>query len=100
MTGRERRKLDAPAEKERVAGNEECVGPVSQEGGEGRFDLAAGAGVEGVSLQSENAGRFRCVSQRGLGNLNIRGIDKHGNANRLGYQFVQQTKALGYDLLA
>jgi hypothetical protein len=32
MAGRERRKLDAPAAEERVAGNEQSVGPVSQEG--------------------------------------------------------------------
>src|SRR5215469_15951699 len=55
MTGSKRRKLDAPADKERVAGNEECVGPVSQEGGEGRLDLFAGAGFEELCLKSGGA---------------------------------------------
>src|SRR5262249_5882468 len=55
MTGCERRKLDAPADKERVAGKEECVGPVSQEGGEGRLDLFAGAGFEELCLKSGGA---------------------------------------------
>src|SRR6516225_7787095 len=55
MTGRERRQLDAPADKEPVAGNEECVGPVSQEGGEGRLDLFACAGFEELCLKSDGA---------------------------------------------
>ena len=48
MARRERRKLDAPADEEPVGGDEEGVGPVAHEGGEGRLDLAAGAGVENL----------------------------------------------------
>src|SRR5262249_38827687 len=59
---RERRKLDAPAAEERVGGNEESVGPVAHERGEGRLDLAAGAGVDDLNLQSECACGFRHVS--------------------------------------
>ena len=73
------------AVEEGIGGNEQGIGLLAPEGGEGRLDLAAGAGVEDVSLQSENAGRFRYVSQRGLGDLSIRGIDQHGNANSLGH---------------
>ena len=62
MARRERRKLDAPADEERVGGDEEGVGPVAHEGGEGRLDLAAGAGVEDLNLQSEGACRFRYLS--------------------------------------
>jgi hypothetical protein len=36
---RERRKLDTPADEERVGSNEEGVGPLAHEGGEGRLDL-------------------------------------------------------------
>jgi hypothetical protein len=43
---RERRKLDTPADKERVGSNEKCIGPLAHEGREGRLDLATGAGVE------------------------------------------------------
>ena len=50
MARRERRKLDAPAGEEHVGSNEECVGPVAHEGGEGLLDLAAGAGVEHLNL--------------------------------------------------
>jgi len=50
MVRRERHKLNEPASEERVRGDEEGVGPVGHEGAEGRLDLAAGAGVEAVSL--------------------------------------------------
>jgi len=55
---RERRKLDAPADEEAVGANEEGIGPVVHEGCEGRLDLAAGAGVQDLNLQSEGAGSF------------------------------------------
>ena len=61
MTGRERRKLDAPAAEERVAGNQESVDPVARESGQGRLDLLAGAGVEDLNLQSDGAGSIRYV---------------------------------------
>src|SRR5262249_22582640 len=50
MPRRERRKLDAPSDQEPIGGNEEGVSPVAHERGEGRLDLAAGAGVEKLSL--------------------------------------------------
>ena len=62
MARRERRKLDAPAGEEPVGGDEEGIGPVAHEGGEGCLDLAAGAGVEDLNLQSEGACSFRYVS--------------------------------------
>jgi hypothetical protein len=77
--------LDAAAVEEGIAGNEQGIGLLAHEGGEGRLDLAAGAGVDDVNLQSEGACRFRYVSQRGLGDRSICGIDQHGNANRLGH---------------
>jgi hypothetical protein len=42
--------LGAAAEKEDIGGNEQGIGPVANEGGEGRLNLTAGAGVEDVSL--------------------------------------------------
>jgi hypothetical protein len=44
MARRKRRKLDAPADKERAGSNEERVGSLTYRGGEGRIDLAARAG--------------------------------------------------------
>jgi hypothetical protein len=41
MARRERRKPDAPADKERIGGNEEGVSSLAHHGGEGRIDLAA-----------------------------------------------------------
>jgi hypothetical protein len=54
--------LDAPAGEEHVAGDEQGVGTVTHEGGEGRLDLAPGAGVEDLSLQSDCTGSGRYVS--------------------------------------
>ena len=82
MARRERRKLDAPADEEGVGSNEECLGPVAHEGGEGHIDLAAGAGIDELNLQSEAACSFRYLSQRGLGIRRIARIDQHGNSNR------------------
>ena len=48
-------------------------------------------------MQSEDACRFRHVSQRGLGGRRIGRIDQHGNTNRLGHQVVQQTQSLGHN---
>ena len=62
MARRERRKLDAPADEERIGGDEEGVGPVTHEGGKGRLDFAAGAGVEDLDLQSDGACSFRYLS--------------------------------------
>ena len=64
---RERHKLDAPAGEERVRGNEHGFGPIAHEGCKGRLDLAPGAGVEDLNLQSDGARRFRHFPQRGLG---------------------------------
>jgi hypothetical protein len=43
--------LDAPDGEERVAGDEQAIGPLAHEGYEGGIDLAAGAGIEHVDLQ-------------------------------------------------
>jgi putative ABC transport system substrate-binding protein len=52
----------APADEEAVGGDEEGIGPVAHEGGKRRLDLAAGAGVEDLDLQSDGACGFRYVS--------------------------------------
>jgi hypothetical protein len=62
MMRRERRKLDGPADEERVRGNEKGVGPVARERGEGRLDFPTGAGFENLNLQSEDACRFPYLS--------------------------------------
>jgi len=64
---RERLKLDTPAAEEYVGGDEEGVGPVAANCGEGGLDLAASAGVEDLNLQSDGTRSFRYLSQRGLG---------------------------------
>src|SRR5438876_7007945 len=85
VTRRERRKLDAPAREEDITSDEQGVGAIAHEGGEGRLDLAAGAGVEDLNLQSHCTGGFRYVSYCALGSR-VGRIDEHGDANGLGHQ--------------
>src|SRR5262244_1085500 len=58
ITRRERRKLDAPARKERVASDVQGFGAVAHESGERRLDLAPGASLEDLNLQSDCTGGF------------------------------------------
>ena len=89
MFRRERRKLDAPGEEIRIAGHEEGVGPLADQGCKSRFDLAAGAGVEVLNLQSNGASSFRYLSLRGLRGVGIGRIDQHGNPNGFGHEVMQ-----------
>ena len=98
MARRKRRKLDAPADEERLGRDKQGIGPVAHEGGECCLDLAARAGVEELNLQSHSASSFRQVSQGGLGARHVARIDQHCNANGTRRQFVQQTQPLGRDL--
>ena len=44
-------------EQKRVAADDKSVGPLAPESGEGRIDLGAGAGVQGIDQQSERVAR-------------------------------------------
>ena len=93
MARREVDQLDAPADEEGVGADEERVGPLARKRCEGRIDLAAGAGVEDLDLQSHGA-RSRChISQRGLGMAHCR-VDEHGNASGSGHQLAQEFQPL------
>jgi len=59
---------------ERIAGNKQGVGLLGHKSGQGRIDLAAGAGVEDLGLQADGAS----------------GCQHHGNPNRCGHQLTQQ----------
>src|SRR5262245_58890079 len=95
---RKRRKLNAPADEERVGCDKQGIGPVAHEGGECCLDLAAGASVEELNLESHSASSFGQLSQSGLGARHVARIDQHGHANGLWRQLVQQTQSLGRDL--
>jgi len=79
-----------------VGSNEERVGSLAHHSGEGRIDLATGAGVDDLNLQSETECSFGYLSQRGLGIRRIGRIDQHGNSNRFGHQVVQEPQPLGH----
>jgi hypothetical protein len=66
----------------------------------GLFDLAAGAGLENVDRQLDQAGNLLRVSQCSLRNHWISGIDQHGHTAGLGHELMQEFQALGDHLLA
>src|SRR5262249_57611705 len=59
-------KLHSPASENYVGGDEKCVGTSIDKSCEGRIDLAAGAGIEDIDLQSHSAGSRFDVSQLGF----------------------------------
>ena len=71
--------------KNKVRGNEHGFGPIAHDGCKGRLDLAPGAGVEDLNLQSDGARRFRHFPQHGLSDWRIGRIDQHGYPNGLGH---------------
>src|SRR5262249_3943982 len=93
MVRRKRNKLDASAGEEHVASDVQGIGAVVHEGGEGRLDLAPGAGVEDLDLQAHCTSSFRYLSYA-LGTCDIGRIDQHGNPNGLGHQFLQKCHPL------
>jgi hypothetical protein len=80
--------FDAPAVEERVATDEEGIGPLAPKSREGRINLAARAGVEDLDLQSHGPGSRLHVSQRGLGIRSSGRIDEHGNTSGRGHQLT------------
>src|SRR5262249_28747058 len=64
----------------------------------GRIDIAAGAGLEDLNLQSEATRRSRYLTQRGLGGGSIRRIDQHGDTSRFGHHLMQEPQSLSDNL--
>ena len=95
---RESRKLNAPAREEHVTSDVQGVGVVPH-GGEGCLDLAPGAGVEDLNLQSVRTGGIGYISQRALGSRDIGRIDQHANLDGLRHQFVQKFQSLRGQLI-
>src|SRR5262249_19241801 len=62
--------------------------------GEGRIDLAAGAGIKDLNLQSDGASSRLHVSQRGLLSRSSGRIDEHGDTSRARHHLTQEFKPL------
>ena len=90
MARRQMHQLDTSVAEERIAGNKQGVGLLGHKSGQGRIDLAAGAGVEDLSLQADGASGRQHVFQSGFGTRRVGWIDEHGNPNRCGHQLTQQ----------
>src|SRR5262249_43894333 len=87
--------LDTPTGQEGVAGDEEGVGPLACKSCEGRIDLADGADVEELDLQSKSARNRLYISHHGLG---AGGTDEYGHMRCSGHQLTQQLQPLRHQL--
>jgi hypothetical protein len=100
MARRQVCKLHSPTDKKYILADKDGVRPFAHETCESCIDLAAGAGVEDVHLQSEGAGSRFQVSQRGFCRRDIGWIDEHGNTSCSGHQFTQEFQPLCRQLIA
>src|SRR5215831_19465613 len=82
-------KLHPPAGEKGVAGDEECVGASAYKTCKGRVDLAAGAGIDDIRLQSRCASSRFDISKRGLSSETDRTHD-HGHTSNRRYQLAQE----------
>jgi len=78
--------VDAPDIEKTILADKEDVGPLTHKTCEGRIDLAAGAGVEDLDLQSDGARSSFHVSQRGLRTRCSGRIDEHCHTSRSRHQ--------------
>src|SRR5262245_33965172 len=83
-----------PANKKDIDADEDGFGPLSHESGEGRIDLAAGAGVEDLDLKPHSAGGRLHLPQRGFRRRSIGRIDEHRDTSRSGYYLTQEFQPL------
>ena len=74
--------LDVSAVEKTVTADEQHIGPLAPKAREGRIDLAAGAGVKDLDLQSHSARSGLSLSRIGLGGARVGGIDQHRHAGR------------------
>src|SRR5262249_56548908 len=93
-------RLDKSADEKAVAPHEKRVGSSAPKTGEGRIDLAAGAGIKNSNFQPHGARSGFRVSQCGLGSRRIRGINEHGDASRSAAQFTPELQPLCHQLRA
>src|SRR5205814_510981 len=94
VSHRQKRQLKPSAVEEGVAADEESVWSLAHKIRERLIDLAAGAGVEDVNLQSHSAGSQSQLPQRRLGNPCIDRIDKRCNTGGCRHQLTQEFQLL------
>src|SRR5262249_737035 len=91
-------KLHAAADEEGVVANEKSIGSLAHKTCEGRINLAAGAGVEKLDLQSHGASSRLHVSQRDLCVRSIGRVGQQSNTSGCGHQLAQEFEPLCYQL--
>src|SRR5262249_10875831 len=89
-------KLHAAAGEEGVVANEKSIGSLAHKTCEGRINLAAGAGVEKLDLQSHGASSRLHVSQRDLCVRSIGRVGEQSNTSGCGHQLAQESEPLCY----
>src|SRR5262249_52819109 len=90
--------LDTPGAEKTIRSQKKRNGPVTHEGWEGRIDLAAGAGIVDLKLQSESAGGRFYVCQHGRCIRRVSRIDQYRDAGCRRQQLTQQSQPLSIDL--
>jgi hypothetical protein len=80
MLGRQLRQPDPASEEEGAGADEQGVEPLPRKVCEGGVDLAAGAGVKQLNVQTHHAGGGFNLSCRGISNGGVGWIDERGNA--------------------
>src|SRR5262245_14946716 len=86
--------LGTPGVKKGVDADEDGFWPLAHKSGEGRIDLAAGASVEDLDLQSHRAGGQLHIPQRGFRSRGIGRIDEHGDTSRSWHYLTQEFQPL------
>jgi len=89
MAGRQVGKLHSPAREKWIAGNEKCVGASVCKTCEGHIDLAAGACIEDIGLQSHCASSQFDVFERGFSS-ETDGAHDHCHTNNRRYQLAKE----------
>ena len=93
MARRQRGKLQAPADKEWVGGDDEPFGLVADKCCECRFDRAGIARLNDIDLHPDGGRRRSQVSRNGLG-IRMVGIDQQSDARDGGDELAQQAQSL------
>ena len=97
MARRQQGQLYAPAEQERVTGDEQRIGPLASERCEGGVDVAAGTGMADLNFQSHAGGGTLHLPSEMPG---ICGLTKNGDPCRGGHKLTQEFQPLRHQILA
>src|SRR5216683_8325753 len=94
MADGQRAEQFAPAIEEWITADHEPACSQSDHICKNRIEVAVGAGMQDMELQSEGARRHLQVSRYGVGTSAIGRVDQYGEVRRCGDQLMQQVQPL------